>query len=216
MQALSYIAIIGVLLNISSCGKLGKCEGKSRMDYEFVLPVTISPAKDTFRVGDTIWIENSFSNQLLNHRNGKTYEVENFNFETTMAIKDLNTVFPAVSYSKPLIITYEGKTTGNYIQSSDYEALYIDYDYKDGFYRYKAAFILDKAGFYLIDFFSYMDGNKVDITSCANETLYMEYVTNNRGDNNYEMIKYSKDHKFSKLTIENYNKEGCYCFHVVQ
>jgi hypothetical protein len=186
------------------------------MDIHFKLPVSVTPQQDSFRIGDTIWIENIFSDQVYNYKSGKSYKVENFDFESTMVISDLNTPEPAKSYPKPKITTYQGKTEGNFIQSSDHQAIYIYYKYDSSTYKYKAAFIPDKPGFYMLQFFSYLDADKVDITACGNETLYMQYETNNAGDNNYEMVKYAKDHEYAALSIEDFNKIGGYCFHVVE
>jgi hypothetical protein len=186
------------------------------MFYEFNLPVTISPAKDTFKVGDTIWLENSFSHKLMNHENGKIYTVEGFDFKTTMVITDLNSPFPAKSYPGPRITTYKGKTEGEYVQTTDYTSIHLSYDYNEGMYYYKAAFIPDKPGKWLINFFSFHDGEKVDITKCNNETLFVEYATNNALSNNYEIVKEAKDHKFSSLSFDDFNKIGAFAFYVAE
>jgi hypothetical protein len=186
------------------------------MVYQFKLPVTISPAKDTFRVGDTIWIENSFSDQIHNHKNNKAYKVENFDFKTTMVITDLNSLPPAISYPLPKIVTYKGTTTQNYIQSTAYEAIRIGYDYANGHYAYKAALIVEQKGTWCINFFSYHNTRKVDITACNDETLYMEYQTNGNAENNHDILPNAKDPEFSSLNLEDFNKIGGYCFHVVE
>lgn len=206
------ILVIVIFVN-SSCKKVFRCEGQGQMYYSFDLPVSIQPQKDTFAVGDTIWIENSFSTQLYNDGNGKTYDVSKVDFQTTLAITDLNTPFPAFSYPNPKIYNVYGSTEGN-ATSANYQALYIEYTLAEGQFKYKAAFALDRPGFYITCFSSFRNGFDVDITECPNETLGVNYVPNNKGDNNYEMIKNAKDENFAKTTLENFNKIGGYCFYV--
>ena len=131
-----------------------------------------------------------------------------------MGIADLSSPPPAISYVRPNIITYEGKTSGDYIISDNYQSIHLENVYKDNVYRYRSAFIVDKPGCYMIYYFSNADANRTDITECKNETLFMEYITNNATNNNYEMVKNAKDPEFSELTIEDYNKTGGFCFYV--
>lgn len=216
MKYLHYLLIPAVLylLTNTGCKKITGCERNMRYDFEFELPVSIYPAKDTFSIGDTIWIEQSFSDNMLNLKYNRYKEFKDFNFHTTFTIKDLNTPLPAYSYPDPNIITYVGQTTGNNIGSVKYQAIYINYTYENNTYKYKAAFIVDKPGFYNINFFSYLDGDDLNLTRCQNEIFHLYYTTNDKGDNNYEMVQYAQDNSFAELTKEKYDKSGMYCFHV--
>lgn len=208
---LSVIAAVGML---TSCGG-GKCEQRGFTELEFDLPVKITPSRDTFRIGDTIWIENSFDDMLVNQNSNKSYRVQNFDFGTNLTITDLNSPPIAISYKNPIIITVEGTTTGTNIGTVDYQTIYVDYDYTQNRYRYKAAFILDRSGFYLIAFSSHSSGRRdIDITDCPDERITNTYNTNDRVDNNYMMIKNAVDPHYKNLPEEMFNDAGGYCFYV--
>jgi hypothetical protein len=61
---------IAMLIFFSSCDPLKKeskdSTGNGVLGFLFEIPYTVNPSKDTFKVGDTIWIESTFSNQMYN------------------------------------------------------------------------------------------------------------------------------------------------------
>ena len=214
MNILQYTYLF-LAVTLCSCSNRKSCDGKKGITYGFDLPVTISQAKDTFTVGDTIWVDNSFSNQIVNSRNNKTYTVNNFDFDTKMAIKDLNSPRPSVSYSNPTIVTLHGKTAINSVGGNDsYQSIDLTQDFSDGRYKYKCGIVLERSGFFAIIFFTLEKHRKVDITECPREDMLLSYKTNNATNNNYEMVKNAQDHAFSGLTLEDYNKIGGFCFYV--
>lgn len=216
MKQISLILIpLLVLALTTGCKKTTGCEGGLRADIRFEIPVNIYPAKDTFSIGDTIWIEQSFSDNLQDKNNTKnTYSINNIDLYSNLGITNLNTSFPAISYDDPYLITYTGQTTDNNVGSVKYQVLYIGYTYEANTYKYKAAFIVEKTGFYLIKFFSYADGDDMNLTNCTNEKVTIDYTTNREDNNNYNMLQYAVDDYYSSWTIEEFNKNGGYCFHV--
>src|SRR5690606_28968668 len=129
------LAIVSSLFSFFSCGKKKDCGGglgANQINLHFELPVKIYPAKDTFKVGDTMWIEQEFNDQLVNLNNNQTYKFENFNFKASLSIHDLN-VDGIYSYQNPLIIVYVGTSKGESGTSMDFE-------YKNNKYHFKAAF----------------------------------------------------------------------------
>ena len=92
---------IGMLLFVS-CDPLKPgykdCEVDGHTNFEFNLPFYYTPNADTMQLGDTLWIESSFSNQLYNELNGKTYALDNFKFGINAGIDDLSTN-PVIGYA---------------------------------------------------------------------------------------------------------------------
>ena len=58
--------------------------------YEFEIPVTLSPAKDTFQIGDTITITSSFSDEVYEKRTENWYELKDFNFSPQTTILNID------------------------------------------------------------------------------------------------------------------------------
>jgi hypothetical protein len=165
MRKLSTVfALLPILLIVSyclSCDLLNtnRCKdaiGNNVMGYTFDIPYTITPIKDTFRVGDTIWLESTFSNQMYNTRNGKTYTVNNFDFKMYGYFLDLRTD-PCVGTNEYIMVNELGQLYTTDRNGGDF---YFNYKMEDGHYRWKAGFIMKKSGF-----FAFGPGTDIALTS---------------------------------------------------
>jgi hypothetical protein len=59
--------------------------------YEFEIPVTLTPAKDTFRVGDTISITSTFDDMVFERKTRQEYLLEDWNFSPITDIHKIDT-----------------------------------------------------------------------------------------------------------------------------
>jgi hypothetical protein len=207
---------ITIIPLLASCGKLKGCQHNGWTDFSFELPVTISPTKDTFNIGDTIWIDINYGDYLVNYEydSHKTYDMTGYDFKTSYSITDLNTPKPSISYHNPNITTYKGNTTFTSIMTADYNLISVSYTHENGMNSYKAAFVVDKPGFYAITFQNIIEVNARGIDKCPNEHISVNYPTNNNGDNNYEMLQYAPKSDFGSLSLDDFHKAGGYCFYV--
>jgi hypothetical protein len=202
--------------SLTGCGKLKGCEHNGWTDFTFEIPVTISPVKDTFNIGDTIWININYGDQLVNYEydKHKTYDMTGYDFKTWFSITDLNTPKPSYSYPNPNIITYKGNSISSSIATSNYSLISISYAHENNMNLYKAAFVIDKAGFYAIAFSNAIRENTRGIDKCPNEHITVNYPVNNNGDNNFEMLQYAPGSDFGSLSLSEFNQAGGYCFYV--
>ena len=149
MQKLTYILII--CLFAMSCEPF--FEKPCRQDFLFEIPVSVYPNSDTLHIGDTLWIEMSFSDELVDLNTEQTYQLENFQFytETHIGRIDSTVLINAVSlfehHSEIGQITYMDFGGGAFGG--------INYDYQNNTYRLKAGLICLKKGTYSFDFSSY-------------------------------------------------------------
>lgn len=123
-----------------------KCEGQAVLGFEFDIPYHVRPARDTFSLGDTIWIESSFSNQMVNRSNGKVYTLSHFDFKISGVILDLET-----NPSLPATATaYDMVDAGGQVYTADRSGPYFYVQYRDenNQYYWKAGFVLKKAGLF--------------------------------------------------------------------
>lgn len=202
------------LLYFSSCNR---CERQGRTDHIFDLPFSIGPAAHTYNIGDTIIIESNFSEDIWNANYNKAFRVANFNFKIVMSIIDLNSPTPAISYKDPAIITLIGNTIGSNVGSVNYQAIQIEPKYESGKYMYKAFFIVDKPGEYMFIVSSDHNGSNltdINLTSCPNETIKITFNTNNRQENNFDMLKNAVDQNYASWSRQEFDEVGSYCFEV--
>ena len=179
------------LLGLLSCNRQKKeCEGKTRLTFEFDIPYTITPMQDTFSVGDTIWMEFDFSNQMYNKNNGKTYTVNDFEFKMygfTVDLLDTLTV-------KPMQFTMLDKD-GNIDEDRDRNGYYYHINTKmtDNKYTWRAGFVLEEKGLFAFIQNSEIrnDGPLADqsppqhITECPNEGVALDFHISNGNGNAY-------------------------------
>ena len=69
-------------------------------DYEFVLPATLTPAKDTFQIGDTINVVSRFSDSLYERKTDQVYQAEDFKWSPLTYIYRLDTINGQSDFSR--------------------------------------------------------------------------------------------------------------------
>src|ERR1700744_2429397 len=159
-----YLIFVAVLTVIAaSGGPFGEnkknCDGGSSLSFMFHIPYTVTPCKDTFKIGDTLWIESVFSNQMFNENNNKTYKLSgDFNFKLSGFFDDLATN-PEIGLNDFILLDKDGN---------------IDFKNKDGVYisinpvlesdtfRWKCGIVLKKTGAFM-----YGSSSDLNIASLA-------------------------------------------------
>ena len=212
---LAYSAIVF----LPSCNRQKKeCEGKTRLTFEFDIPYTITPMQDTFSVGDTIWMEFAFSNQMYNKNNGKTYTVNDFEFKMYSDISDLytNTVRPTNDFTMVNSMKQVDSTEDRY------GALFhINTQMEGSVYKWKAGFILHKKGLYAFAPGSEIrnDGKLADqsppqhITECPNEGVSLDFLLTNGNGNSY-FLDYAADENPRERWDRPAFDKACFAFYV--
>lgn len=161
---------VGILLLLCGCWcscdlrekrERKKCEGEAVLGFEFDIPYSIAPAKDTFTIGDTIWVESVFSNQMLNKHNGKTYTLDHFDFRMSGVILDLETnpCLPTEAYDmvSPESGLYTADRSGYYF--------FFRYALSGDYYRWKAGFVLKRAGT-----FAFLPDTDIDLGNLSGQS----------------------------------------------
>ncbi len=191
--------------------------------HVFDIPVTLSPAKDTYHIGDTIWVYSRFDKHVHDRVADKDYELEYFLFSPRTNIVRLDSID-----ALPRLVgdfRWGVDTAWNYllnesvydgVKSLEGQYAYLD----DRYYALKFYIIPKKAGlffFYHIIrpwvFDEYFKGR------CSNHELDGFVRMNAGSDNNLKLFAHSinKYYKsFDKLhnSEESFYKVGGYCFWV--
>ncbi len=214
--------IFAALNTYSSCDlikPLPGCEGtngSSGTGYEFEIPFTISPAKDTFAIGDTITIMSNFGDSLYNHLSQKYYQIGDFDFLISIYINDLKTD-PMIGTKNYSVFPVIGTTKEEL--SSIGKQFFIKHEYKENNHRYTAKIILQEAGYFVFSPQSFISVYKLSdleqhITDCEYESVNLTYNTNHSIDNNLYMNQFAADNDIRNWTYENIKMGGFYFFYV--
>lgn len=213
---------LGAFLFFCSCNK--DCKNIPG-GYEFDLPVTLSPALDTFSIGDTIRIESVFEDRVYETKTKKRYHLDDWRFypETRIMKIDSNPAQDGFDHFEVLIdedIDYE-----RFFYSSGTSGLIGQYNYSntDGIYSLSYKIVARSKGMFLfyhahllypLDEWQDFSGRCNGIGSDARTTL------NGGEDNNVEYLRRSPDPHYSEWVMarpeERFHEGGGYCFYVVE
>ena len=72
----------------SSCFPTGTDDCEKH--YEFTIPITVYPVRDTFHVGDTIWVESTVENFLVNNLDGSETNLSKLPLKFDASVDEYN------------------------------------------------------------------------------------------------------------------------------
>ncbi len=183
-------------------------------EYAFEIDFTCTPQKDTFRIGDTIWIESLIPPKLTNQIDNTDANVKDMEYKFSGAIDRYNEETPISSEADFMYINQIGSVS---IQSIDpYNTLNLVYEsHENSVKKLKVGCVPQKAGLYGITFYYltedyyFVDG--VIDPECA-ERIEFTYNMNNNGDNNYHLLEGYP----MVATLGGFKQGGSYAFWIVE
>lgn len=201
---------------ISSC--ISK-ECKSVRDLDLELQINYTPDRDSFTVGDTLFVKSEFSNMLSDPSKGITETIDDFSFFSIITFQLLNNNLSSIDIDTSQIvfsnvdhqlIDYSNNTFGIGIEK---------HNFKDEIYNFELQIVLRDTGLYVL-----YTTSRLGLTNntsqqrypgqCSNQQLEAEYKVNN-GDayeNNFAIIE-------GKAPLENllphiFVRDGGFAFYV--
>jgi len=200
---ISALLILSSFSLASSCEKDTTCE----ISYQFEEPINIYPAKDTFQLGDTFFIEVNTSTKMHNLSNNSYLDIKDHGIITYIEMyqirqDDSNRIID------PQHPGYNGAMNPNANDKFQYKneigswslvgkiAGKIEYDTLNGNFVHKTAVIVKDTGLFYFRFFDaigyyvYNYGNNPNLieTECVQYWDYMK-LTVNSGKTNFFLIE---------------------------
>jgi len=224
MKKLLLLSILISLSTLTSCVKKG-CDFSG--PHQFQIPVNLSPAKDTFRIGDTINISSTFSEEVFELKTQRAYTLDDFKFFPETRITKWETHPDSIIIDNTALPNFEVLIDTIY----DYEHFYFSfgevsltgqYKHQNGFYDLKYQLIPQKEGLYWFGQSSclFALGDDQDFSGkCRNHDVDGHVRLNEGADNNVDFIKYNPDGStsvFWERQDEKFHVFGGYCFYVVE
>ena len=208
--------IIALAFSCNSCDPISLGENCKR-DYSFSIPVTMSPALDTFHRGDTIHINIEFPLEMEDQNTGEFFDMSDFphNLEIGMAWFDVN---PAKSAEIDFqFIERVGKISQVPLTSG--EAILLNPEISGTSFIMNFDIVLDSIG---LTGFSFI--NREPLTGypssiepdCKAKSIEFLFSTNNQEDNNFEFLQYAEDPLKKNLTKDFFDSSGAYAFFIVE
>jgi len=217
------LLILGLFLFESCIKRDENCDRISSGSYEFIMPFTLTPAQETYHIGDTITISSTVNNPIYERKTGNSYMLDDFKFYLRSKIYYLDTLKNDYSnfYRFELLLdsTHEMSV---YTYSTNSNSILGQYTYQNNQYTYEFKLVAKEKGSYLFSQGSgiwsrgedqYFEGK------CTNTDIDAKFYMNNRADNNSYLLDEALNPNF-KLYTKNLGPQyldfGGYCFKVIE
>ena len=209
-----YIPILFVIIiSFYGCPENNSCH----IDYKFQIPVSFSPAKDTFHIGDTIWIESNIYKNMFDKNSGDSIFVGDNDFKIIGAIDRFleNGDSPNAENDFDYV-----NDIGEFrvINLSNTSKIYLYYDYINDFQKLKVGIIPRILGIHKIAFYNKRKDLIINLLDDCDESLTINFNMNQGEDNNFHLVKWFYDEFYpdSDYSIDGFTHDGGYAFVVVE
>lgn len=216
---MKYPNILILTFLFSGCNKDCNIPG----GYVFELQATLTPAKDTFNIGDTINIVSEFEELVYDRTTRKYYNLRDFKFYPYSDIIKIDGSDAVAKFSGAFdlsIDTIYDLTMSKYSDGGD--ALLGQYNYNNGRYVLKYKMIPKAKGLFLFKLTSllYPANQSQDFEDrCRKSKNGLDAFVNlnNGSDNNVDFLLNSPDQlwqNYWQKREDHFHKFGGYCFYV--
>lgn len=231
MNTIIKLICVILTLNLTNC-----CKDVKNCPRFFTLPVTITPARSVFNLGDTITIISEFNDQLIGLNIEETpigtFDMKGIKWKPRIRIFKIDTLITErddhVSKIADNFYYDVSNTLFEYkVYSFGDEALVGEYVEQDNEFSFAIKITTQRKGIYYIEFDSGNNYGNFGFQEypgvCNNEILNVYFETNEGKDNNLHFLKESPDPFWDRsrsngYTGDIYGKEpekvGGYCFKV--
>ncbi len=217
------ILLVGMFatLSTSSCIKKDCQFGGA---YQFEIPMTLSPAKEIYKIGDTISINSQFSDQVYEAVTDQFYSLMEFKFYPAFDINEISDSIrdqTALNNFEVIIDTVKYDFI-EYVYSSGAVTYDGEYLYKDGEYSLEYKLIPKATGLYIFGQDSqtdFLNENQGFPGKCNNKAINVRTILNNRtSNNNIHLAKDSPIHHYNTRIFQNPEERftyfGAFVFYV--
>ena len=210
------IMFFGILILGLFCTSCDPPAAPCERDYLFSIPVTLSPASDTFQVGDTICLSMKFPIRLEDINTNEFFDLHDFPFNTSISHLKLDTT-PALC-ANALVKFVEKQGRLDLIPLSvGCLATVVNYDTREDSLFFAVDIILRSEGLYGVGCnSSFLEEYTLPIQeSCKTKSVEIHYSLNPiGGDSNFDFLQYSKDVQKKNLSKPFFDSDSGFVFFV--
>jgi hypothetical protein len=208
----------GLLSLFSGCDGCKVCQ----KNFTFELPLTLTPSKSEYKVGDTIIISSKFSKDMIDALTHEQVRVENYDFGVRMYIGRHDTKPSQVANTYFDVKALIGEIDAQYFQVSDSTLLggipvthQLKYNQLPNEYSLQLRLLAKRKGLYSIFFGSRLSNTDAGLLkNCGTGIDFLRFNLNKKSNNNYEFLQTSPDDNIKKIGKEEFDRDGYYTFYV--
>lgn len=184
-------------------------------DYLFYkVPYSISPMKDTFNVGDSIWVNLDFKEELTDENGGVTNVFRNYDFRFRVS-SDKMDIDPPLAQTANFFDLHSitGSDSLISLPISNISVFSISTVELVGIYKYQGVFILKEKGLFWFGLGTTSDTGKFGISgNCSKVPVYIGSRVTNESENNYHMLQWAANSAYHNIDAKRFSDYGGYCF----
>jgi len=216
------VTFLGLLSLFCGCETNKDCDFPGQ--YQFELPITLSPAKDKFKVGDTIFINSTFPDEVYERQTERRYHLEDFRFYPGMGVVEISGDTSNEAALQIFDVLIDSETDFDLINYSNGVVAYIgEYSYSGNEYDLSFQLVPKEAGLFYFSLASaiyFYEDNQSFAGKCKEKGIdAIGYVNNGNGaDNNIHLLSDSPDSHYNEWMLakpeDRFHHFGGYCFYV--
>jgi len=209
---MKHIFIMILFLFAIGCSDCSLSSTNCFEEYTFTIDFTISPALDTFQIGDTIWISSTIPEQLKNEETDELVNISDVNFPFLFSVDKVDTTdFAPIEDN----FEYFYKTGSlNFQEVGSFSRIFLSYTGNQE-KSIEFGIIPQKTSVVLLSFYwRPPDVEDIKLSDCIEEISFV-FNTNNSEDNNYHIVAESNN-PLLEIEKDDYNLFGNYAFVVVE
>lgn len=184
-------------------------------EYAFEINYNCSPQQDTFRIGDTLWIESLIESKLINQLDNSLVDMSDIEYKI---YGDIHRYNEEVTSPPEYDFNYVNKNGAVSISNiGPYAALELSYEsevHNDR--RLRVGFVPQVAGLYRVIFYylteDYTSIQGIIEKGCSENITFIYTMNNNESDNNYHLLEGYPE----IATSEGFREGGGYAFWVIE
>jgi hypothetical protein len=212
MKMLAYFCLGIFFLTGLSCFEHCSNNHNCYQDYIITVPISISPAKDTFQIGDTIWVESEIPSILFDSVSQQEVDLGDFIHKIYAGISKRNPPSENCSESKFRYLQMEGEVR---LSGPCPHFLQIKYERSStNNWRVRFGMLPEASGLYNIGFLTFREDYSTEegiiLKPCTEEILTRYNMNGRIDDNNYHLLMGYPNIN----TPQSYILEGEYAFWV--
>lgn len=219
IEWIKVLIIGGVLCLVISCYPNDRCDFNGT--HDFLIPSTLTPALDTFSVGDTIFFSSIFEDRVYDRGLGKHVVLSDFKFNPLTQIYRLDTtqIKSALNFFTVLIDElYDPRFTFAEVGP----LMWSNYYYHNGTYKLEYKIIPRKKGLFLFQYglSLHLTPNQTFDGMCPNLRGWLDSYSdlNGTADNNIDFLELSPNSHYNDWILlkpeDRFHSKGGYCFFV--
>jgi len=212
--------LLGVLLClVISCIPNSRCDFNGT--HDFLIPSTLTPALDTFSVGDTIFFSSIFEDRVYDRGLEEHVVLSDFKFNPLTQINRLDTteITSALSFFTILI---DDLYDPGFTFAEEGPIMWSNYYYHNGTYKLEYRMIPRKKGLFLFQYGLSLNStpNQTFEGMCRNLRGWLDSYSdlNGTADNNIEYLELSPNSHYNDWILQKpedrFYSKGGYCFFV--